>query len=247
MAKPMKPSTGAACWSQWSTFSSEAPRPSSDRGHALAALARARLGDQHLGILAGVDALDLPHVDLDPVVVDLLDRPAHQLRAQLGVVAVRVAADGLELAGLGRDQQLEEELAVVGVQPVGQPLEAVELALVRLGVAFGVEADEDLREVRVVGRDVLAEGVAVLEVELVLPALLDRHRELEAELLGELRECRCRTARRPARPWPPGSTPRSTTFSMPSKISFLASLIVSVSSGVGSPSIPNIFFWNDPR
>ena len=43
------------------------------------------------------------------------------------------------------------------------------------------------------------------------------------------------------------SRPRSTAFSMPSKISFLASEIVSVSSGVGSPSIPNIFFWNDPR
>ena len=44
-----------------------------------------------------------------------------------------------------------------------------------------------------------------------------------------------------------GSTPRSTACSMPSKISFLASVIVSVSSGVGSPSIPNIFFWKDPR
>ena len=43
------------------------------------------------------------------------------------------------------------------------------------------------------------------------------------------------------------STPRSTAFSMPSKISFLASEIVLVSSSVGSPSIPNIFFWNDPR
>ena len=29
MAKPMKPSTGAASRSQWSTLSSEAPRPSS--------------------------------------------------------------------------------------------------------------------------------------------------------------------------------------------------------------------------
>ena len=38
-----------------------------------------------------------------------------------------------------------------------------------------------------------------------------------------------------------------TASSMPSKISRLASAIVSVCSGVGSPSIPNIFFWNDPR
>jgi hypothetical protein len=72
------------------------------------------------------------------------------------------------------------------VQPVGQPLEAVELALVRLGVAVGVEADEDLREVRVVGLDVLAEGIPVLEVELAQPALLDRPGEREAELLREL-------------------------------------------------------------
>ena len=34
---------------------------------------------------------------------------------------------------------------------------------------------------------------------------------------------------------------------MPSKISRFASEIRSVSSAVGSPSIPNIFFWNDPR
>ena len=45
-----------------------------------------------------------------------------------------------------------------------------------------------------------------------------------------------------------GSTPpRLDAISMPSKISRLASAIVSVSSGVGSPWMPNIFFWNDPR
>ena len=43
------------------------------------------------------------------------------------------------------------------------------------------------------------------------------------------------------------STPRSTASSMPSKMRRLASAMVSDSSGVGSPSIPNIFFWNDPR
>src|SRR3712207_8383646 len=46
---------------------------------------------------------------------------------------------------LFRSEELEEELAVVLVQPVGQPLEAAELALVHLGVALGIEADEDLR------------------------------------------------------------------------------------------------------
>jgi hypothetical protein len=43
------------------------------------------------------------------------------------------------------------------------------------------------------------------------------------------------------------STPRFTASCMPSKISVLASVIVSVSSGVGSPWMPNIFFWNEPR
>ena len=76
--------------------------------------------DQHLGVRLRVDALDLPDVDLDAEVLDLLDRAPHQLRAQLGVVAVGVAADRLELRVLGRHQQLEQELAVVLVQPVGE-------------------------------------------------------------------------------------------------------------------------------
>jgi len=42
-------------------------------------------------------------------------------------------------------------------------------------------------------------------------------------------------------------TPRWTASSMPSKIRCLASAMVRVSSAVGSPWIPNIFFWNDPR
>src|SRR3954451_17494402 len=75
---------------------------------------------------------------------------------------------------------------MVLVQPVGEPLEALELALVHLGVAVGVVADEHLGEVGVELLDVRAEVLAVLEVELVLPALLDRHRELEPVVLGGL-------------------------------------------------------------
>ena len=193
-----------------------------------------------------VDALDLPDVGLDALVLDLLDRAAHQLRAQLGVVAVGVAADRLELGRLGRHEQLEEELAVVLVQPVGEALQLAELALVQLGVAVGVVADEDLREVGVERSDVVAEVVAVLEVELVLAALLDRHREIEAvrlrlagdvaaELLVDEHAAGGRVGARPA------------AFTMPSKIRCFASAIFAVCSGVGSPSMPNIFFWNDPR
>jgi hypothetical protein len=41
--------------------------------------------------------------------------------------------------------------------------------------------------------------------------------------------------------------PSSAAFSIPSKIRCFASAMVSVCSGVGSPSMPNIFFWKDPR
>jgi hypothetical protein len=44
-----------------------------------------------------------------------------------------------------------------------------------------------------------------------------------------------------------GSAPRLSASSKPSKMSLFASAMASVSSGVGSPEIPNIFFWNDPR
>ena len=113
IAKPTKPSTGAACCSQWSTLSSRGAAAEQHADDALAALAVARLLGEHLGVGALVDALDLPDVDLDADVLDVLDRAAHQLGPQLGVVAVGVAADRLELLVGGRHQQLEEELAVV--------------------------------------------------------------------------------------------------------------------------------------
>jgi hypothetical protein len=63
-----------------------------------------------------------------------------------------------------------------------------ELALVHLGVAVGVVADQDLGEMGVEALDVVAELVAVLEVELVLAGLLDRHGQLEAAALRLLRD-----------------------------------------------------------
>src|SRR3954464_4393854 len=149
----------------------------------LAPPAAARLPGEHLAVGALVHALDLPDVHLDAELLDLLDRAPHQLRTQLGVVAVRVAAGLLQLLVGGGHQQLEEELAVVLVEPVREPLEASGLALVHLAVAVRVVADQDLREVGVELLDVVAELVPVLEVELVLPGLLHRHCELEAPLL----------------------------------------------------------------
>ena len=70
------------------------------------------------------------------------------------------------------------------VQPVGQPPEPLGLPPVHLGVAFGVVAHEDLAERRIELLDVVAELVAVLEVELVLSTLLHRHGQVEPFLLG---------------------------------------------------------------
>jgi hypothetical protein len=47
--------------------------------------------------------------------------------------------------------------------------------------------------------------------------------------------------------WSPGTSLRSTACTIPSKIRCFASAICAVCSGVGSPWIPNIFFWKDPR
>ena len=104
----------------------------------------------------------------------------------------------------------------MGVQPVGQLLEPPELALVHHGVGVvGVVTDEHLGEVGVELLDVLAELGPVLEVELVLAGLLDRHGELQAlgaglggdvaaELLVDEHAGR------------PASAPRLTATSMPS-------------------------------
>ena len=183
MAKPMKPSTGAASRSQWSTLSSEAPRPSStlltfSRPSPLRAWSESICASSRVST-PSIFQMSTSTPSFWKCSIDA----AHQLGAQLGVVAVGVAADGLQLGVLGRDEQLEEELAVVGVQPVRELLQALGLALVHLGVAVRVVTDEHLGGEQVVLLDVGGEVVAVLEVELVLAGLLGRHRQREA-LLG---------------------------------------------------------------
>ena len=63
------------------------------------------------------------------------------------------------------------------MQPLGELAEASRLAAIEIGAAFRVVAHEDLGEGGVERLDVGAEVVAVLEVELVETALLDRHRQ----------------------------------------------------------------------
>ena len=157
--------------------------------HAHDALAPARAGlrDEHLAVRALVDALDLPHVHLDPRVLDLGDRAAHQLGAQLRVVALALAAHRLQLRGRRGHEQLEQELALALVQPVGELLELRALLAVALRVPVGVVAHEHLREVGVEALDVLAELLPVLEVEHLLARALGGHRQpqaLRAGLLG---------------------------------------------------------------
>ena len=74
------------------------------------------------------------------------------------------------------------------VQPLGELQQPRRLALVHLRIAFRVVAHEHLREVGVERLDVLAERVAVVEVELLLARLLDRHRELVAARLRLARD-----------------------------------------------------------
>ena len=89
-------------------------------------------------------------------------------------------------AVLGRDEQLEEELLAVGVQPVGELLQALGLTLVHLGVAVRVVPDEHLGGEQVVLLDVRGEVLAELELELVDAGLLGRHRQRQTRRLRGL-------------------------------------------------------------
>ncbi len=87
----------------------------------------------------------------------------------------------------GGHEQLEQELTLALVQPVGELLELGALLAVALGVAVGVVAHQHLREVRVEALDVLAELLPILEVEQLLARALGGHRQpqaLRAGLLG---------------------------------------------------------------
>src|SRR5215831_17249054 len=66
------------------------------------------------------------------------------------------------------------------MEPVAEPREAFGLTAVHLGVSPDVVTDEHIRVGRIEARDVVAELLAELEVELFLTALLHRHRELSA-------------------------------------------------------------------
>jgi hypothetical protein len=93
---------------------------------------------------------------------------------------------------------------------------------------------------------VFAERLAELEVELVLAALLDRHRQTEPHGLGIGRDARAELL---VDQHAGGRSVHALVqrSARPSKITRLACAIRPVSSSVGSPATPKNFFWNDPR
>src|SRR3989475_5782472 len=157
-----------------------------DHADHLIASAGAALSDDPLTGVAPLEALDLPHRGLDAGVLELGDRANHEPGAQLGVVALRVPAHGGELLILRRHQELEQKAPPMLGEPGRERHQTGRLAAVDLGIAVRVVAHEDLDEVGVEALDVVAELLPVLEVELRLTALLDRHRELHARFLDSV-------------------------------------------------------------
>src|SRR6266446_2442490 len=135
-------------------------------------------GHDPLAVLAPVEPLDLPDVGLDPRVLELLDRLDHQPGTEFYVVGLRVPTDPVELQPFRGHQQLEHEPAsALVVQVLGESLQARRLSPVQRWIALRVIAHQDLAKRRLKGLDMLSEVLAVLEVELVLPALLGGTRE----------------------------------------------------------------------
>ena len=168
----MKPGTLAAMESHSWTLASSSPRPSTMQ-LTWSRPSRRAAATIFTQSSRAVEAFDLPDVGLDAGVLQLFDCPDHQAGAKLEVVFFLVATDAVELRFFGRDEQLEhEQAAALGVQVVGEPLEAGGLFAVERLVAFGIVADEDFAEGGLNLFDVGGEVVAVFEVEFVLAALL---------------------------------------------------------------------------
>src|SRR5437899_307911 len=168
-ANPMKPGTPAAVDSQDSTFA-----PSEDDAADAGAAAAPCRSDHGRAVLRAIEALDLPDVGLYPCILELVDRVDHVARPARPVVRVLVAVELFQLRALRGHEELEHELSPRPVEVLGQVAQARRLAAVHLRVALGVVAHEDLAEGGRERLDVACVVVAVLEVELVLPALLRR-------------------------------------------------------------------------
>src|SRR2546427_12074258 len=145
----------------------------------------ARGGDDPLTVLVPVKSLDLPDVGLDLRIFKLLDGQDHQPGPEFQVIGLRVSPEPIELALFRGHEQLEHESAATLVAQIpGQPLQAIRLPPVQGGIALRVVAHQHLAEGRADDFDVVGEVFAVLEVELLLPALLGGTRRDIAVRLG---------------------------------------------------------------
>ncbi len=120
--------------------------PAEDDACGVVATAFRGGGDDGLAVFAAVEAFDFPDVGIDAGVLQGADGGSHEGRAQGLVVGSFVIIEGGELFFFGRDEQLEHEEAFGFGEIIGDGAEALGLAGVHCGVAFGVVADEDLDE-----------------------------------------------------------------------------------------------------
>src|SRR4029077_4303306 len=115
----------------------------------LVAPAATRRSHHLLAILAPVEAFDLPEIGFDAGVLELLDRPHHELGPELPFIGLLVALQLVELGLFRWHQQLEHEaaLALAG-EIVGQALQDGGLFLIERLVAFDVVAHQHFAEGR---------------------------------------------------------------------------------------------------
>src|SRR5208282_60768 len=109
----------------------------------------------------------------------------HKLRTNLQVVSLLVAFDLLQLRFLRRNQELKhKKTSIRTVEIIGQLSETVRLSPVQSLVALRVVSHQDFTECWLEDLDVVVEGFAVLEIELILSAFLNRARDHIAVRLG---------------------------------------------------------------
>src|SRR5579864_584194 len=136
-------------------------------------------------ILPPIKTFDLPDVGFDVRVLQLLDGLDHKPGANFQVISLFVALDLFQLRLLCRNQQLKhEKTSTLAMQVIGQALEAVRLPPVEGLVALRVVSHEHFAECRLKGLDVGGKVFAVLEIELILSALLDRTSDSKPVRLG---------------------------------------------------------------
>src|SRR6266852_1933285 len=147
--------------------------PSEDDAPHVGPATAARGGHNLLAVLPPLESFDLPDVGLDLRILKLLDRLGHQPGTELPIVGLRIPLEPVELGLFRGHEQLEHEPAsAVAAQVLGESLQPLRLPPVQRRIALRIVAHEHLAKGWLKGLDVLSEVLAVLEVELVLPALL---------------------------------------------------------------------------